>query len=315
MCVVESLIGTFDTLAERTDEAGKNSAIESVRYSASAGVTFASARRMHDPISRRQFVIRAAAIPGVSHAVFGRLTLSSDVRVGVTNLQSPPVSARDMGLTLGAEEATHAALLFGGSFTLTSASPSQGLTAVIGDTRCSGAMPAGVPFFNVGCAGDSLHGAACTPNVFHIAPSEAMRRDALTLSRRSGNVSAWHPTLVRFGADTLNRRFLVRFGKPMTADAWTAWLATKIIWESVLRLRAADPAPLTAHLTDDAAHFDGHKGLPLSFRKWDHQLRQPLYVVSEAGVTEVPVATRPGEPARDVLDRLGAGPARPACRT
>src|SRR4051812_26438573 len=34
---------------------------------------------------------------------------------------------------------------------------------------------------------------------------------------------AWHDGLIRFGADTLNKRFRARFQTPMTPAAWCAW--------------------------------------------------------------------------------------------
>jgi ABC transporter substrate binding protein (PQQ-dependent alcohol dehydrogenase system) len=153
--------------------------------------------------------------------------------------------------------------------------------------------------------------------MFHVAPSDAMRRDAVAAAHVDGNatVVAWQPTLVRFGADTLNRRFKARFGHPMTADAWTAWLATKILWESALRVNAGDPKMLIEYLSRETTQFDGHKGVPLSFRAWDRQLRQPLFVVNDNKSIEVPIAPASHDPppARDLLDQLGTGAANSAC--
>jgi len=188
----------------------------------------------------------------------------------------------------------------------------RGLTAIIGDVSCNEPPYSDMPFFDVGCA-EALRKAPCRRNVFHITPHASMRRDAQAMAKSQGRVSAWEPTLVRFGADTLNRRFRERFGTPMTEEAWTAWIATKIIWESALKLQSASPTTLMAHLTTPTAQFDGHKGLPLSFRTWDQQLRQPLYVVDGKRATEVPTALRAGEPARELLDRLGAGPTPSRC--
>jgi hypothetical protein len=98
------------------------------------------------------------------------------------------------------------------------------------------------------------------------------------------------------------------------------WFGVKVLWESTLRSRSVQPVMLLRYLQGDAAQFDGHKGRPLSFRRWDHQLRQPLYVAApgspaDAPPVEVPRAA-PGseETSRDLLDRLGTPQSRSSCR-
>ena len=105
----------------------------------------------------------------------------------------------------------------------------------------------------------------------------------------------------------------------MDGPAWAGWMAVKALWEASLRARSADPIELRSYLERPATRFDGHKGWPLSFRPWDRQLRQPLYLVSGDGtrvVGEVPAA-RPAEgevrSSVDLLDRLGADASGPAC--
>jgi hypothetical protein len=90
-----------------------------------------------------------------------------------------------------------------------------------------------------------------------------------------------------------------------------------MLWESALRARSAEPAALLRYLESDAAQFDGHKGRPLSFRSWDHQLRQPLYVTAPSADASVEVPRgQPGagESSRDVLDRLGTPREKSECR-
>src|SRR5262249_14751921 len=124
----------------------------------------------------------------------------------------------------------------------------------------------------------------------------------------------WDASLTRFGADTLNQRFERRFGSAMSEHAWTAWFAIKVLWESSVRLRSVDAHDIARHLSGDSTQFDGHKGRPLSFRKWDHQLRQPIYVRDASRLSETPAATSVGESSRDVLDRLGTSARDTSCR-
>jgi hypothetical protein len=278
------------------------------------------------PISRRTFFAQAAALAG-SYPLLGRRYASDagpSVRVAVVRLPAARATQRGMGLTLGAEEATHAAALFGGKFELVDlqlAKPNfAGLSAVVGDEDCAQTLDlsqrasgAGIPFFNVGCTSDDLRGKSCQRTLFNVAPSDAMLRDAVSSSHVEGSAAAWNPSLSRFGADTLNHRFVARFGSPMTADAWTAWLSAKIIWESALRMSSANPGQLIEYLARDTTQFDGHKGLPLSFRSWDNQLRQPLYVVAGTRVVEVPVAASRDEASHELLDKLGTAQSASAC--
>jgi hypothetical protein len=281
---------------------------------------------MNPDISRRTFVERAALLVAAMPAAMRthRWVTAPAVRIAVADLAGTATDARGMGLVLGAEEANHAAALFGGKLELIPLADGdlrgKGIAAIVGNGNCEqvariseSAHAAGVPFFNVGCTSDDLRGAHCAPTMFHIAPSDAMGRDALAAAKTTGTPMAWHPSLHRFGADTLNGRFVARFGHPMTADAWTAWLATKIVWESALRTSSADPSTLIAFLDRDNTQFDGHKGLPLSFRSWDHQLRQPLYIVDGTRVMEVP-AGAPAESPRALLDRFGTPSSTSECR-
>lgn len=89
----------------------------------------------------------------------------------------------------------------------------------------------------------------------------------------------WDTTLTAHGAKDLNERFMSRWGKPMDPPAWAAYQAVKLFTEAVIATRTLDSATLIAYLESPAAVFDIQKGPETSFRAWDHQLRQPLYIV------------------------------------
>ncbi|HEX7088658.1 MAG TPA: ABC transporter substrate-binding protein [Longimicrobiales bacterium] len=134
----------------------------------------------------------------------------------------------------------------------------------------------------------------------------------------------WHHTLSRYGATQLNERFRTRFGLPMDALGWAGWFAVKVAWEAVNRASTTSGSELVRFLESERAAFDGHKGRPLSFRPWDHQLRQPVYLVKPAAgpgggewevVAELPRAVRGQEAtSQELLDRLGDGEAESRCR-
>jgi ABC transporter substrate binding protein (PQQ-dependent alcohol dehydrogenase system) len=127
----------------------------------------------------------------------------------------------------------------------------------------------------------------------------------------------WHHELERFSARDLNSRFRRRFGAPLTEVSWAAWAAVKLIGEAVVRGGVANPVGLGAFFASSPP-FDGHKGAALTFRPWDHQLRQPLYVIGLRRREQVGGRRGAFEVLADVpganLDALGTGPLESRCR-
>ncbi|HET9983375.1 MAG TPA: ABC transporter substrate-binding protein [Longimicrobiales bacterium] len=149
--------------------------------------------------------------------------------------------------------------------------------------------------------------------------------DADPAARAGTWPTMWYHERKPFGASSLSARFQERFGRAMDPLGWAGWLAVKVAWEAALRAGTNEPAGLAAFLEGPRAEFDGHKGVPLGFRPWDHQLRQPLYLVRARTeipdrwdvfevVAELPRA-KPGEAAspRELLDRLGDDRTRSRC--
>jgi hypothetical protein len=287
---------------------------------------------MLGPITRRAFVTRSATLfSAFAVRPMRRWYQSSAIalRIGVAMPTSMAHEHR-LGLELGLDEARHAAALFGGTIVdVPLESPSanaETLSAIVGGGDESFALAwarhaaqSSTIYMNVGCTSDRLRTEDCAPAAFHVAPSDTMSRDAIRAagSPPNAHARAWDSSLSRFGADTLNQRFLTRFREPMTAGAWAAWFAVKAVWESALRQRSGDAVRIAEHLVRETTQFDGHKGTPLSFRSWDHQLRQPLYVASGDGgktiqLKQVPEPTS-DESIRDALDRLGGSKRTAAC--
>ena len=277
-----------------------------------------------EPLDRRAFLHDAALLTAALAWPWKRAPAggASDLRVGFVPGTGARAAARRNGVTLGVEEAMHAAAMFGGSIKLTTlAAPGDNLSAlsaVIGEgdeTSIARAKQARIPYMNIGNAADALRGAQCGAQLFHVALSDAMLRDALSLTNATGaRVEAWDASLDRFGADTLNQRYSTRFHEAMTSDAWLGWFAVKALWEASLRARSADASALAAYLTRDGSQFDGHKGRPLSFRQWDRQLRQPVYVLNGESIVECPPSPKGDETARESLDRIGTSRSATECR-
>ena len=247
---------------------------------------------------------------------------------------SPHEASRALGVRFGVEEAQHAARLFGTSVVLVSNAdagellrgPSRPHVLIGGSSQESCASLAeladaeGLLYLNVGCTADALRGAECRRSTFHIAASDAMMRDALAqadMSPEEGDVLLWDASLERYGAGQLNPRFHDRFATAMDSEAWAGWAAVKIAAETCFRAKSCSAQDLIDGLERATARFDGHKGRPLSFRLWDHQLRQPLYVTRRGDasreIIEVPARGAAGTSAADQLDRLGTPAVASSC--
>jgi ABC transporter substrate binding protein (PQQ-dependent alcohol dehydrogenase system) len=122
---------------------------------------------------------------------------------------------------------------------------------------------------------------------------------------------AWHAQFERFGAPQVSRRFAKAHQRPMTAHDWASWLAGRALVAAAV---AAPNGPLPAlHKALAEADLDGSKGVNLSFRPWDGQLRQPLLLSDGQGVVGVAPADGVLHP-KNVLDTLGAEAAEKLCK-
>jgi len=124
---------------------------------------------------------------------------------------------------------------------------------------------------------------------------------------------AWAPNFERFGAPQLARRFQRGVGRVMTGHDWAAWIATKAILQAALD-KATTPAAQLKAFVQPGFTLDGFKGVRLSFRTWDRQLRQPLLLSDGQGVVALAPAEGILHPT-NVLDTLGADAPEGLCKT
>jgi ABC transporter substrate binding protein (PQQ-dependent alcohol dehydrogenase system) len=128
------------------------------------------------------------------------------------------------------------------------------------------------------------------------------------------SAQAWAPHFERFGAPQLARRFAKQASRPMSGPDWAAWIAAKTVLQAALETPASPTAEsIRRALGRSDFTLDGFKGVRLSFRPWDRQLRQPLLMTDGQGV----IASAPAEGVlhpKNVLDTLGADAAESACK-
>src|SRR5215475_2240479 len=92
--------------------------------------------------------------------------------------------------------------------------------------------------------------------------------------------TAWHRSTEQWGGTQLQHRFEVAAKRWMLERDYTAWAAVRAFGEAVTRLGKADPQSVRAYLLSDQFQLGAFKGVGLSFRHWDQQLRQPILLSS-----------------------------------
>lgn len=221
-------------------------------------------------------------------AALSRLRISLDVRIAAISRGGHFLD----GIRFGAQEAQHAARLFGASVSVREFADggADTVTAIVADHRtiviCNERTdPLADAAANRRCL--VLNAGApdgCEPLVFHLS----RQRDATEL--------IWHERLERYGAAQLNARYAAAHDAAMDGAAWLGWLAVKIAWESAVRAQSTDPTVLAGYLARGTTVFDGHKGQPLRFDPHTRVLQQPYYRATDL---EPAMETTPAKEACD----------------
>ncbi|PDT35194.1 branched-chain amino acid ABC transporter substrate-binding protein [Sinorhizobium sp. FG01] len=103
--------------------------------------------------------------------------------------------------------------------------------------------------------------------------------------------SAWHPASEQWGGTQIQNRFAKANGRRMLSKDMAAWTAARIVGEAATRTQSADPETLAAYIRSDDFSLAAFKGQKLTFRKWNWQLRQPIFLGDGRSV----VSTSPQE--------------------
>jgi ABC transporter substrate binding protein (PQQ-dependent alcohol dehydrogenase system) len=98
---------------------------------------------------------------------------------------------------------------------------------------------------------------------------------------------AWHYTHEQWGAIQLQNRFREQAGRWMSEEDYAAWLAVRAIGEAATRSKSVEFGKVKAFLLGDEFALAGFKGVPLSFRRWDGQLRQPVLLAADHSLVAV----------------------------
>jgi ABC transporter substrate binding protein (PQQ-dependent alcohol dehydrogenase system) len=125
---------------------------------------------------------------------------------------------------------------------------------------------------------------------------------------------AWDSSYTEYGAMHFQNG-LPKLAKrrPVERD-YTAWLGGRSLTDGIMRSGETAPAKVKEYLLSDKFKLEGFKGQAMSFRTWDHQLRQPVIL---GGGTRVPVSVSPQEGflhPTNVTDTLGFDQPETKCK-
>lgn len=122
----------------------------------------------------------------------------------------------------------------------------------------------------------------------------------------------WAASFERFGAPQVSRRFAKAAGRPMLGADWAAWLAGKALVAAAVAAPKGPAAAFAQALV--GVELDGSKGVGMSFRPWDGQLRQPLLLGDGQSVVAMAPVDGILHP-KNALDTLGADAPEKLCKT
>ena len=124
--------------------------------------------------------------------------------------------------------------------------------------------------------------------------------------------SAWHPSHDNWGAVQLQNRFREQAGRWMQETDYGVYLAVRAIGEASVRSKSNRQPAIHDYMLSDHFTLQGYKGMPLSFRRWDGQLRQPVLLPAARAMVAVAPVEGFLHP-KSELDTLGYDQAESAC--
>ncbi|PZQ11891.1 MAG: ABC transporter substrate-binding protein [Ancylobacter novellus] len=124
--------------------------------------------------------------------------------------------------------------------------------------------------------------------------------------------AGWGAPVESWAAAQLQDRFRKLAGRRMRPIDYAGWMGAHAVGEAAAQLKSADAPAIRELLLSDRFEVGGFKGRALSFRSWNGQLRQPVYLLWPSAV----IATAPIEGflhQKTELDTLGLDRSETAC--
>ncbi len=94
------------------------------------------------------------------------------------------------------------------------------------------------------------------------------------------HATTWSGVFEQWGATQFQRRFHEKTGRWMTPLDYAAWLAVRSVGEAATRVNKTEVAALQQHMLSADFKLAAFKGVPVTYRDWNGQMRQPILIVS-----------------------------------
>jgi len=112
--------------------------------------------------------------------------------------------------------------------------------------------------------------------------------DARPVAGSGGLVpTSWDRSHELWGAQQLQNRFRRMFHRGMSARDNQAWVAMRMIGDAVSRAKTADPKTILEVMRSPDFEVADFKGVKLTLRAWNQQLRQPILLTDGRGTVSV----------------------------
>ena len=125
--------------------------------------------------------------------------------------------------------------------------------------------------------------------------------------------TSWHFAHEQWGGNQMQSRFLKDSKRLMTDIDFNSWLGVRAIGEAITRSKSLDPKVVLDKIMDEKFNLAAYKGKPVSFRKWNGQLRQPILLVTPRALVSVSPQIGFVHPKTE-LDTLGIDQPDTKCR-
>jgi len=91
---------------------------------------------------------------------------------------------------------------------------------------------------------------------------------------------SWHPAIELWGGTQFQNRFKRQATRDMRPTDYNAWLAARMIGEAASRTKSGKYEDLVGYIKSPKFDIAGFKGVGLSLRSWNGQLRQPILITT-----------------------------------
>ena len=99
--------------------------------------------------------------------------------------------------------------------------------------------------------------------------------------------TSWHRTHEQWGATQMQNRFRRESGRWMTEVDYHAWTAVRSIGEAITRTSSNDLKDVRKYLLGEKFGLGAYKGVKVSFRSWNGQMRQPILLAAPRSMVSV----------------------------